>query len=36
LNRIYFKEKTECDRLIVTVKKAHGIDRARIYEIRTY
>ena len=35
-NRILMDGKTECDRIRVTVYKTHGIDRARIYEIRAY
>lgn len=35
LNRIVV-DNVICDRLTVTVYKAYGIDRARIFEIRTY
>lgn len=36
LNRIYPNERIECDSMKITVYKTHGIDRARIYEIRAY
>ena len=36
LNRICLEARTECDTLTVTVLKAHGINRARVYEIRAY
>lgn len=34
LNRINLENETECDKLTVTVFKAYGISRARIFEIR--
>ena len=36
LNRIILPETVNCTRLTVTVFAAHGIDRARIFEIRAY
>jgi len=36
LNRICLEARNECDTLTVTVLKAHGINRARVYEIRAY
>ncbi len=36
LNRIILPEAADCTRLTVTVLAAHGIDRARIFEIRAY
>lgn len=36
LNRVLFDEGIECDTVSVTVLNTHGIDRARIYEVRAY
>lgn len=36
LNCIELEKKVLCDRIAVTVHQAHGIDRARIFEIRAY
>ena len=36
LNRVRPSANTACDRIQITVYSTHGIDRARIYEIRAY
>lgn len=36
LNRISLDGLTECDELMVTVYETHGIDKARLFEIRAY
>ena len=36
LNCITLGKEVQCDRMTVTVRSAHGIDRARVFEIRAY
>ncbi|MBQ8813439.1 MAG: FAD-dependent oxidoreductase [Lachnospiraceae bacterium] len=36
LNRIKLDEKVACDSVVITVMQTHGIDKARIFEVRVY
>jgi len=36
MNRIELDKKVECDSVAITVMRTHGIDKARIFEVRVY